>query len=154
MNTLAFRAKTQREKRDKSILKTNLNILCSSFLFFYQWHITVILFHWLLFYSGNARLQNYLEDTISFYLFFSLALFILSCWISIWFPIYATWVIGWGWSYLKLHICHITFKTFAILRWMCGVVGWFYFAFFVGFFCLRIGTIFIAYLTLHCIIPT
>lgn len=123
MNTLAFRAKTQREKRDKSILKTNLNILCSSFLFFYQWHITVILFHWLLFYSGNARLQNYLEDTISFYLFFSLALFILSCWISIWFPIYATWVIGWGWSYLKLHICHITFKTFAILRWICGVWG-------------------------------
>lgn len=127
MHALAFRAKRSVEKRDKSILKTNLNILCSSFLFFFQWHITVILFHWQLFCSGNSRLQKYLEDTIFFYLSLSLALSILSCWISIWPLIYAMWIIGWGWCNLKLHICHITFETFATLRWICGVVVIFFF---------------------------
>lgn len=117
--------KDQWEKRDKSILKTNLNILCSAFLFFSQWHIAVILFRWQLFYSGNSTLQNYLEDTISFYLSLSLALFILSCWISTWSPIYVTWIIGWGWCNLKLHICHIKFETFAPLIWMCGVSSFF-----------------------------
>lgn len=115
--------KDQQKKRDKSIWKTNLNILCSSFLYFFQWHITVILLHWQLFYSGNSRLQNYLEDTISFYLSLSLALLILSCWISIWLLIYATWIIDWGWSNLKLNICHFTVKTFATLGWICGVCG-------------------------------
>lgn len=106
------------------------------FMFFFsllfQWHITVILFHWQLFYSDNSRMQNYLEDTISFYLSLSLTLFILSCWISIWSPIYAMWIIGWGWCHLKLHIYPIKFETFATLRriyGVCEVMGFFVFPF-------------------------